>query len=94
MRGPRPWQLSKLFQFQYEEGIRDTDILVKRMRVSRKTLIHEFLDYMISSVYKPSVNLLNLMIKGVNEEVYRRKENLIESLIKFIEPKLRREEGD
>ena len=38
MRGPRPWKLSKLFKLQYEEGIRDTDILVKRMRVSRKTL--------------------------------------------------------
>ena len=73
----------------------ETIIIYERdLQRARETLIHEFLDYMISSVYKPSVNLLNLLIKGVNEEVYRRKENLVDSLIKFIEPKLRREEGD
>jgi len=101
-------ELKRLFRSGYELGViwvpkessslsgevRNETIIVyeKDPQRARKTLIHEFLDYMISSVYKPSVNLLNLMIKGVNEEVYRRKEGFIESLIELIEPKIRQED--
>ena len=103
-------ELKRLFRSGYELGViwvpkdssslsgevrNETIIIYERdPQRARETLIHEFLDYMISSVYKPSVNLLNLLIKGVSEEVYRRKENLVDSLIKLIEPKLRREEDD
>jgi len=38
MRGPKPWQLSRLFRLMYEEGIRDTKTLAETLRIKRTTL--------------------------------------------------------
>jgi hypothetical protein len=49
-----------------------------------ETLRHEFLDYAISQVIEPYRKIANQLIMLLNEEVYRRKEELIEKLVKII----------
>ncbi|MEM3027560.1 MAG: hypothetical protein QW220_02390 [Candidatus Bathyarchaeia archaeon] len=49
-----------------------------------ETLKHEFLDYAISKVIEPYKNVTNKLIMLINEEAYRRKEKLIESLTNYI----------
>jgi len=45
-----------------------------------EVLRHEFLDYIISQVIEPYRQIANKLILLINEEVYKRKENLIETL--------------
>jgi hypothetical protein len=45
-----------------------------------KTLIHEFLDYAISKAIEPYKQVTNKLIALVNEEAYKRKEKLVETL--------------
>lgn len=49
-----------------------------------ETLKHEFLDYAISQVIEPYKRVANKLILLLNEEAYKRKETLIEMLIKVI----------
>jgi hypothetical protein len=49
-----------------------------------ETLRHEFLDYAISQVIEPYRKIANQLIMLLNEEAYRRKEELIEKLVKMI----------
>jgi len=49
-----------------------------------ETLRHEFLDYAISKVVEPYKEVTNKLIALVNEEAYRRKENLLEILSELI----------
>ena len=49
-----------------------------------ETLRHEFLDYAISKVIEPYREVANRLISLINEEAYRRKENLIESLSQLV----------
>ena len=48
------------------------------------TLRHEFLDYAISKVIEPYRDVTNKLIMLINEEAYRRKEKLIQSLAGLI----------
>ena len=48
------------------------------------TLKHEFLDYAISQVIEPYKQVTNKLIMLINEEAYRRKEKLIETLCQLI----------
>jgi hypothetical protein len=49
-----------------------------------ETLKHEFLDYSISQVIEPYRKVANKLIMLLNEEAYKRKEELIEKLAKMI----------
>jgi hypothetical protein len=49
-----------------------------------ETLRHEFLDYAISQVIEPYKKIANQLIMLLNEEAYKRKEELIGKLVKII----------
>ena len=49
-----------------------------------ETLKHEFLDYAISQIIKPYKQVANKLIKLINEEAYKKKERLVESLKNLI----------
>jgi hypothetical protein len=49
-----------------------------------ETLKHEFLDYAISEVIEPYRRIANQLIMLLNEEAYKKKEELIEKLVKII----------
>jgi hypothetical protein len=49
-----------------------------------ETLRHEFLDYAISQVIEPYRQVTNKLISLINEEAYKKKEELIEKLVKII----------
>jgi len=50
-----------------------------------QALRHEVVDYLITSrIVKPLVDLINLLIKAREAEIYREKERLVEALSKII----------
>jgi hypothetical protein len=49
-----------------------------------ETLKHEFLDYAISKVIEPYRRIANQLIMLLNEEAYKKKEELIEKLSKLV----------
>jgi hypothetical protein len=49
-----------------------------------ETLRHEFLDYAISQVIEPYRKIANQLIMLLNEEAYRKKERIVEVLIKLL----------
>jgi hypothetical protein len=50
-----------------------------------QTLKHEVIDYIITSrIVKPLVDLVNLLIKAREAEIYREKEKLVEILSKIV----------
>ena len=49
-----------------------------------ETLRHEFLDYAISKVIEPYKEVTNKLIIMINEQAYRRKERLVDSLCQII----------
>jgi len=52
-----------------------------------KTVRHEFFDYAISQVLQPYKEVANKLIQFINEEVYKRKEKLVEALSQLCEEK-------
>ncbi|MEM2457148.1 MAG: hypothetical protein QXZ47_05640 [Candidatus Bathyarchaeia archaeon] len=49
------------------------------------TLKHELIDYMITSrIVQPLVNLVNMLIKAREAEIYKEKEKLVEILCKIV----------
>jgi len=50
-----------------------------------QVLRHEFIDHLITSrIVKPLVNLVNLLIKSREAEIYREKEKLVEMLLRLL----------
>ena len=49
-----------------------------------KTLRHEFLDYAISRLLEPYKQVTNSLISLINQSVYTKKENLVDSLMKLL----------
>ena len=49
-----------------------------------ETLRHEFLDYAISQTIEPYRQVANKLIKLINEQAYKKKEKLVESLKNLI----------
>ena len=50
-----------------------------------QVLKHEFVDYLITSrIVKPLVELVNLLIKSREAEIYREKERIVEILCKLV----------
>jgi hypothetical protein len=50
-----------------------------------KTLRHEVIDYLVSQAIEPYKEVTNRLIKMVNEDAYKRKENVVEALTRLIE---------
>jgi len=48
------------------------------------TLRHEFLDYAISKVVEPYKEVTNRLISLINEDAYRRKEKLVETMCQLL----------
>ncbi|MEM2191684.1 MAG: hypothetical protein QXW77_02980 [Candidatus Hadarchaeales archaeon] len=59
-------------------------IFDEKIEEAVKTLKHEFLDYVISKIIEPYRNVANKLIMLLNEETYRRKEEIIENLCELI----------
>lgn len=53
-------------------------------REALKTLRHEFLDYSISKIIEPYKEVANKLILLINEEVYNRKEKLVDKLSEIL----------
>jgi hypothetical protein len=49
-----------------------------------ETLRHEFIDYVVSQAIEPYRSVANRLIQFLNEEAYRRKERVVEALVKLI----------
>jgi hypothetical protein len=50
-----------------------------------KTLRHEFIDYMISQAIEPYKDIVNKFIQLLNEETYKKKESVVEALLKLFD---------
>jgi len=50
-----------------------------------ETLRHEFLDYAISQTIEPYKEVTNRLISLINEQAYRRKEELVQRLVQVLE---------
>jgi len=48
------------------------------------TLQHEFLDYCLSQAIEPYKEVTNKLIRMINEEAYRKKERVVEALVKLL----------
>jgi len=48
------------------------------------TLRHEFLDYCVSQAIQPYKEVTNRLIRMINEDAYRRKERIVETLVKLL----------
>jgi len=51
---------------------------------SVETLQHEFLDYCLVQAIEPYKEIANSLIRMINDDVYRRKEKIVEALVKFL----------
>jgi hypothetical protein len=49
-----------------------------------KTLVHEFLDYSLSKTIEPYKQVTNKLIALINEEAYRRKERVVEVMMRIL----------
>lgn len=48
------------------------------------TLKHEFLDYCLSQAIEPYKEVTNRLIRMINEDAYRKKERIVEALVKLL----------
>lgn len=49
-----------------------------------ETLRHEYLDYCLSQAIEPYKQITNMLIRKINEDAYRRKEEIVEALAKLL----------
>ena len=62
----------------YEEDFED----------AAETLIEEFVEYLICRASQPYISILNAIIKHVNDEAYRRRDETAKALTKLLKPLL------
>ena len=53
------------------------------------TLRHEFLDYCVSQAIQPYKEVTNRLIRMINEDAYRRKERIVDGLVKLLSRDMR-----
>jgi len=63
-------------------------IYEEKLEKAKETLLHEFLDYMLSKIIEPYRDLLNQFIRLINDQTYRKKEQVVEALRKIIETQI------
>ena len=56
---------------------------------AKDTLIHEYFDYVMSIAIEPYRAFANLLIKHLNDEAYRKKEEIVEGIVRFYKRRLR-----
>jgi hypothetical protein len=56
---------------------------------AQETLIHEYLDYSLSMLIEPYRAFANLLVRHLNEEAYRKKEEVVEQFVKFYMRRMR-----
>jgi len=67
--------------------VKDKTIYIYECEMDKalKTLRHELVDYMLTSkIVKPLVDLVNILIKTREAEIYREKEKLVETFSKLL----------
>jgi hypothetical protein len=68
-------------------GVKDDTIYIYEVEEDRalQALRHEFVDYLLTSrLVKPLVELVNLLIKSRETEIYREKERVVEILCRML----------
>jgi len=53
-------------------------IYEEKLEKAQEALLHEFLDYMLSKIIEPYRDLLNQFIRLINDQTYRKKEQVVE----------------
>ena len=66
--------------------VRDSDIFIYEEDgdLAVETLRHEFFDFLVSQAIKPYKKLANMLIRFENEQAYKEKERVVESLKKLL----------
>lgn len=54
-------------------------------RQAVETLRHEFLDYLICKTVEPYQEMVNALLAVLSEKAYRKKEEIVESILKMLE---------
>lgn len=57
-------------------------------RQAVETLRHEFVDYLICKAIEPYQDLVNALLSVLSEKAYRKKEEMVESILKILETPL------
>jgi len=60
----------------------------QELGVAKETLTHEFMDHAIAEAIKPYKEVTNRLISLINEDAYKRKEKVVESLCRLIREEL------
>lgn len=55
---------------------------------AKRTLRHEFIDYLICKAIEPYLNLVNALMSLISEHAYRKKEKVVEALLRVLEEPL------
>ncbi|MDE1767147.1 MAG: hypothetical protein KGI27_12880 [Thaumarchaeota archaeon] len=50
-----------------------------------ETLRHEFVDYLVCKAMKPYQDMVNALLSVLSEKTYRKKEEVVESILKMLE---------
>lgn len=53
-----------------------------------KTLRHEFMDYLVCKAVEPYQDMVNALLSILSEKAYRKKEEVVESILKILEAPL------
>ena len=67
--------------------VKGRDVLIYEASEDKalNTLRHEVLDYCVSQTIEPYKELVNNLIKMINKDAYKRKEKVVEALLRLIE---------
>ena len=57
-------------------------------REAIKTLRHEFVDYLLCKAIEPYQDIVNALLAVLSEKAYRKKEQIVESILKVLESPL------
>lgn len=70
--------------------VRENCIIIyeKDLEKAAETLIEEFIEYIISQASQPYVSILNAIIKHVNEEAYKKRDEAAKALTRLLKPLL------
>ena len=73
--------------------VRGNHIIIyeKGFEEAAETLIEEFVEYLIGRASQPYVSILNAIIKHVNDEAYRRRDDTAKALTRLLKPLLLKE---
>jgi len=70
--------------------VRGNKIIIydEELEEAAETLIEEFIEYVISWASQPYISILNAIIKNVNDEAYRRRDETAKAIARILKPLL------